>query len=197
MFKDSMRDKLTLSTHGRKEYFKVRNYFIQNDGTLDENACIGLGTLLNNPTVKHELEVICSISFQGRCKRREVGVSLATVITEESIQRIIRALRRPRNLKTEAAVLVTVPVVAVDVLEVVPAPVTQMIQSSLASSSAAKSAFVSPDQARKVGSRKRLCDHSTQSQKRIVKESEKLLQEKMGISPEDSLTLAALMLARE
>ena len=126
--------------------------------------------------------------------------SSATCFTEESIQKFIMVLKQRKKSRV-VDVSTTITDTTEDILEVIPsnapAPVTQVIQSCLASTAAAKSAFVSPDQVRKVGSRKRLCDHSAQSQKRILKNSQKLLQEKMGISPEDSITLAVLMLARE
>ena len=66
----------------KKDYCKVRDFFVQVDGLIDIEACDLLGQLMLHKRARFELEMICGIHFQGRGVNREVGVSLATDIKE-------------------------------------------------------------------------------------------------------------------
>ena len=126
----------------------------------------------------------CGLHFQGVKGRREVGVSMVTDISEDSIERIIRAMRKPTK-KTATADTGNI---RQENSSSVAAPITQVLQSDLDCPSAKKTIFVSPEICRKVGYRKRLCDHSEQSKGRIVKQHKILIEERMGITGEDTKT---------
>ena len=93
-FRTSMEAELSSSTRERKEFFKVQRIFRQEDSIVDVKACKCLGALLLNKSSKHELEMVCGIEFRGGGARREVGVSLATVFSEESIEKLTGVLNR-------------------------------------------------------------------------------------------------------
>ncbi len=63
-FKEYIQDELVSMTHEKKEYFKVRKFFLQEDGSVDEKACTLLGLLVKNTATRQELEITCSIHFQ-------------------------------------------------------------------------------------------------------------------------------------
>ena len=93
-FKASIEAELSSSTREKKEYCKVQSIFVQEDGTLDSEASIFLGLLMKNKISKFDLEMICGVHFQGKGDNREIGVSLATAITEASVQKFIQVLRK-------------------------------------------------------------------------------------------------------
>ena len=72
----------------------MQSIFVQEDGTLDSEASIFLGLLMKNKISKFDLEMICGVHFQGKGDNREIGVSLATAITEASVQKFIQVLRK-------------------------------------------------------------------------------------------------------
>ena len=75
---------------------------------VDDMACWYLGVLLGNKYSKHELEMVCGILFRGYGAKREVGVSLATAFSEESLQKLIGVL----NNQKKKVIKLDVPVAA-------------------------------------------------------------------------------------
>ena len=96
-FKASIEAELSSLTREKKEYCKVQDVFVQEDGMVDWEACRCLGRLLQNQKITSTFEINCCIYFQGKGAKREIGVSLATAITEASVQKFIQVLHGKLN----------------------------------------------------------------------------------------------------
>ena len=98
------------STRGRKLFFKMEKEFRQEDSIVDKDPCKCLGALLLNKISKHELEMVCGIKFRYGGARREVGVSVATVVSEESVKKLIGVLKKEpkKTIEPDLSVAATV-----------------------------------------------------------------------------------------
>ena len=81
---------MTETLHSEKqEYGQVKKIFVRGDGTVDETTRRCLSELCRISAALNELVVICCISFQRRGDSREIGVSLRTIISEKSVEKLI------------------------------------------------------------------------------------------------------------
>ena len=130
----------------------MQSIFVQEDGTLDSEACIYLGLLMKNKISKFDLEMICGVHFQGKGDNREIGVSLATAITEASVQKFIQVLRKQHEkLNVDPVVRTTTTDTANEIVTCIP-NIVPNLASGLPSSE--RRAYITPEITRKVGSRK-------------------------------------------
>ena len=58
-FKATIEAELSSLSREKKEYCKVRDFFVQVDGLIDTEACDLLGQLMLHKKARFELEMIC------------------------------------------------------------------------------------------------------------------------------------------
>jgi hypothetical protein len=177
-----------------KEYYKVKDFFIHEDGVIDNEACDLLGQLMSHKRARFELEMICGIHFQGRGVNREVGVSLATDITEASIQKFILVLQKNSGKSSAEADVSTI---ATDTTEDIAAPSIPNIVTNMASGVPSVNdvavVFNTPP---RLCAREFFSEHSQQSQGRMANLAAKQLGEIGLLSPEDLVAVSEVLIKK-
>ena len=80
-FKNLIAESIYPLASDKKEFRKIAELFLQNDGSFDDKAKNCLSDILANKKARGVLEMSCSLHFQGVKQRREVGVSLVPDIS--------------------------------------------------------------------------------------------------------------------
>jgi hypothetical protein len=194
-FKASIEAELSSLTREKKEYCKVQEVFVQEDGMVDWEACRCLGRLLQNQKITSNFEINCCIHFQGKGAKREIGVSLATHITESSIEKFIQVLQKKQEKLNADAVVSTT---TTDTAEEAAIPYIPNILPNLATGvasveNAVAVAFTTPP---RHCARKLFSEHSQQSQGRIATMAAKQLGEIGLSSPEDVVAVSQVLIKK-